>query len=182
VPWISLKMFRPYINNVAIWSMFILTIVAVEFSRQVYVYFRANRPLDAATVMGIGMMLFVLILYLGYLPNAQFLRTSPRIAAALHANGGKNAMMIDYKEDSLPWYEGGSIRGQRDNDFLLHNPPKDWPEFLVLTGEVWRRTPFDIQSQFVVLDTVRGFAYSDGGRVVDVFVLHKKDFTAEAQR
>jgi hypothetical protein len=171
-----MRMFRPYINSVAIWSMFILTLIAIEYARQVYVYTRADRPLDAAAVMGIGMLLIVLVMYVGYLPNAQFLRTSQRIADVLHYYDGKNAIMIDYKEDSLPWCEGGTIRPQRDNDFLLHNPPESWPKFIVLTGEVWRRTPFDIQRQFDILDghPIRGLAYSDGGRVVDAFVLRKR--------
>jgi 4-amino-4-deoxy-L-arabinose transferase-like glycosyltransferase len=175
-PWLSMRMFRPYINSAAVWSMFILTLIAIEYARQVYVYTRANRPLDAAAVMGIGMLLIVLVMYVGYLPNAQFLRTSQRVADVLHYYDGKNAIMIDYKEDSLPWCEGGTIRGQRDNDFLLHNPPGSWPKFIVLTGEVWRRTPFYIQRQFDILDghPIRGLAYSDGGRVVDVFVLRKK--------
>ena len=38
--------------------------------------------------------------------------------------------MMDYKEDSLPWCEGGTVRQQRDNDFLLHNPPENWPKFI----------------------------------------------------
>jgi hypothetical protein len=127
------------------------------------------------------MMLIVLVMFVGFFPSAQFLRTSQRIADVLHQNGAKSAIMIDYKEDSLPWCEGGSIRGQRDNDFLIHNPPQSWPNFIVLTGEVWRKTPFEIQRQFDVLGTIRGWDYSDHlpttpgpGRVVDVFVLRKK--------
>ncbi len=176
LPWLSMKMFRPYINSTAIWAMFILTVLAIEYAREIYLFFRAQRPRDAAAVMGAGMMLLVVIFYVGYLPNAQFLRTSQRIADTLHFYGGKNAIMIDYKEDSLPWCEGGMIRAQRDNDFLLHHPPTDWPKFIVLTGEIWRRTPFDIQKQFDILDgkPIRGLAYSDSGRVVDVFVLRKK--------
>src|SRR6476620_11517771 len=40
-PWLSMKFFRLYIDNVAIWAMFILTLVALEYARQVYVYFHA---------------------------------------------------------------------------------------------------------------------------------------------
>jgi 4-amino-4-deoxy-L-arabinose transferase-like glycosyltransferase len=181
VPWASLKMFRPYINGIAIASVVILTVLAVVYAVAIYHAFRRGRPLGAATIMGIGMLLIVLVMYVGYFPNAAFLKTSQRVANALREAGATNAIMIDYKEDSLPWCEGGTIRPQRDDDFLLHHPPDSWPRFIVLTGEVWRKTPFEIQRQFDVLDMVRGWDYSDHlpttpgpGRVVDVFVLRKK--------
>jgi 4-amino-4-deoxy-L-arabinose transferase-like glycosyltransferase len=176
VPWVSLKMFRPYINEIAIASMVVLTVLTVVYATAIYHALRRARPLLASAIMGSGMLLIVLVMYVGYLPNAAFLRTSPRIADVLHDAHATNPVMIDYKEDSLPWYEGGTIRAQRDNDFLLHNPPEVWPQYLVLTGEVWRRTPFDLQQKFQVLGghPIRGWAYSDNGRVVDVFVLRKK--------
>jgi 4-amino-4-deoxy-L-arabinose transferase-like glycosyltransferase len=176
VPWVSMKMFRPYIDNFAIASMAILTIVAIVYAIVIYHALRRARPVLASAIMGSGMLLIVLVMYVGYLPNAAFLKTSQRIADVLHESSAINPVMIDYKEDSLPWYEGGSIRAQRDNDFLLHNPPEAWPQYLVLTGEVWRRTPFEIQQKFEVLGghPIRGFAYSDNGRIVDVFVLRKK--------
>jgi 4-amino-4-deoxy-L-arabinose transferase-like glycosyltransferase len=183
LPWMSVRMFKPYINSISIASMVLATLIAIAYVGGVYVSFRADRPLRAAAVMGIGMMLIVLVMYVGYFPSAQFLRTSQRIADVLHEHAGKDAMMIDYKEDSLPWCEGGTIRPQRDNDFLVHNPPQMWPNFLVLTGEVWRKTPFEIQDQFEILGgyPIRGWDYSDhlpstpgAGRVVDVFVLRKK--------
>jgi hypothetical protein len=123
------------------------------------------------------------VLYIGFLPHAAFLRTSQRVADALsyYKIGPGQVIMIDYKEDSLPWCQGGQIRAQRDNDFLTKNPAEAWPPYIVLSGEVWRRTPFEIQRQFDLLDIVRGWAYSDNppsgtgpGRVVDVFVLRKK--------
>jgi 4-amino-4-deoxy-L-arabinose transferase-like glycosyltransferase len=181
VPWASLKIFRPYINDIAIASIVILTALAVVYAVAIYHAFRRARPLRAAAIMGSGMLLIVLVMYVGYFPNAAFLKTSQRVADVLHAAHATNPIMIDYKEDSLPWSEGGTIRGQRDNEFLLHNPPESWPRFIVLTGEVWRKTPFETQRQFDVLDTIRGWDYSDHlpakpgpGRVVDVFVLRKK--------
>ena len=176
-------MFRPYVNSVAIASMGVLTLVAIAYACVVFLQFRANRPLRAALAMGIGMWLIIAVLWVGYFPNAAFLRTSQRIADVLHQYGATNPIMIDYKEDSLAWCEGGTIRPERDNAFLLHHPPQEWPEFIVLTGEVWRRTPFEIQHRFEVLDghPIRGWDYSDHlpttpgpGRVVDVFVLKKK--------
>ena len=83
--------------------------------------------------------------------------------------------MIDYKEDSLPWCEGGTIRAQRENDYLIHTAPSDWPKWIVLTGEIWRQTPPAIQQQFEVIgDPVHGLAYADHLRTVDVYVLRKR--------
>jgi hypothetical protein len=82
--------------------------------------------------------------------------------------------MIDYKEDTLPWYDGGRIRGERDNNFLSDTPPGDWPRWIVITGDIWEKTAAVIQQQFDVQGPVHGLAYSDGARIVDVYVLRKK--------
>jgi hypothetical protein len=115
-------------------------------------------------------------LYVGYFPNAGFLRISPRVAGILHADHAEHAIMIDYKEDTLPWYVGGSIRGERDNSFLTDTPPADWPQWIVITGNIWKKTPAAIQKQFDVQGPVHGLAYSDSARIVDVYVLRKKAF------
>ena len=83
LPWISLKVFRPYINDIAIISMVILSLLAMDRAGPVFVWTRRNKPLHAAAVMGVGMMLFVLVLYGGYFPDADFLRMSQRIADVL---------------------------------------------------------------------------------------------------
>jgi hypothetical protein len=131
-------------------------------------------PERAAAVMGLGSMAIVAILYVGYFPNAEFLRISPRVASILHDDHAERAIMIDYKEDTLPWYDGGSIRGERDNTFLTDTLPSDWPQWIVLTSDIWKKTPPLIQQRFDVRATVRGWEYAEQGRIVDVLVLQKK--------
>ena len=127
--------------------------------------------------MGVGMMVFVAILYGLVLPHVRALRISPRVAEvlqredAIHAG---DAIMIDYKETSLPFYQGGTIRPQRDDQFLEHTPTSEWPRWIVLTGDVWKKTPATIQDRFDVIDTIHGWNYADGGRVVDVMVVRKR--------
>jgi 4-amino-4-deoxy-L-arabinose transferase-like glycosyltransferase len=128
-------------------------------------------------VMGIGMMLLVAVMYGLVLPHIQSLRIAPRVADVLIRQGATrpgDAIMIDYKETSLAFYQGGTIRPQRDNQYLQHTSPDQWPRWIVLTADVWKQTPPSIQQRFDVIDTVHGWNYADGGRVVDVMVLRKR--------
>jgi 4-amino-4-deoxy-L-arabinose transferase-like glycosyltransferase len=128
-----------------------------------------------STGLGIAMACLVVVAYEFVLPQVAWLRVSQRVADILHANNASHAIMIDYKEDSLPWCEGGTIRGQRENDYLIHTSPSDWPKWVVLTGEIWHQTPRAIQQQFDVIgNPVHGLAYADHLRTVDVYVLRKR--------
>ena len=174
-PWIALRYFP--LPLPAVWAMVCCTALGIEYARQVWLYFRHQRPADAAAVMGLGTLAIFALMYGGFLPTAPFLRISPRVAEILHAHGSesRHAMMIDYKEDSLPWYEGGTIRKQRENDYLEKTAPLLWPKYLVLTREIWDRTPAEIQQQWEFAgEPVHGWAYSDGGRVVDVIVIRRR--------
>jgi hypothetical protein len=82
--------------------------------------------------------------------------------------------MIDYKEDSLPFYQGGSIRPQPKNAYLATTPPEEWATYYVVTREIWEQTPADARAHLDVLRTFHGWAYAAKGRVVDVMVLKKK--------
>jgi hypothetical protein len=124
--------------------------------------------------MGIGMMIFVAAFYVGYLRHADFLKISKHIAIVLRSRGAHNAMMIGYKEPSLAFYQGGTIREERDNHFLQTHPRGDWPDWLVITESIWRQTPRNIQGEFELMDSERGWDYSDRGRIVDVLVLRRK--------
>ena len=157
--------------------MILLPVLAVEFGRSTYIHFRAARPLDAAAIMGIGMLILMLVLCGGYFPNAPYLGISNQVADVLKSEGATHlhdVIMIDYKEPSLAFYQGGTIRPERDNRFLQKIPPLEWPRWIVLTGKFWDTTPPQIRDQLVVVKKVRGFDYADGGRVVDVLVLRKR--------
>jgi 4-amino-4-deoxy-L-arabinose transferase-like glycosyltransferase len=174
LPWLALRIIPDGLPAGAIWWMIILFIMTVEYVREVFVAFRAARPLHAAAVMGIGMMLLVSAVYGGYLRHARYLQTSKQIADVLRAHHARDVMMIDYKEPSLAFYQGGSIREQRDNQFLAHHPPADWPAWVVLTSRVWRETPAQTKDRFAIVESVRGLNYSNSGKVVQVLVLRRK--------
>ncbi len=135
---------------------------------------RSSLPRICAAA-AIAMTCLVVVAYEFVLPNVASLRISQRVADILHANNASHAIMIDYKEDTLPWCEGGTIRAQRDNDYLIHTSPSDWSQWIVLTGDIWHHTPPEIQQQFDVIgNPVHGLAYADHLRMVDVYVLRKR--------
>ena len=48
-----------------------------------------------------------------------------------------------------------------------------WPRWVIITDEVWRKTPERIKGGWTELGRVRGWDYADG-RVVQVLVLRKR--------
>jgi 4-amino-4-deoxy-L-arabinose transferase-like glycosyltransferase len=174
-PWIAIKWF-PF-PQAMIWPLLVLTVLGAEWGRQVWRYFRASKPLDAAAVMGIGMIAVIGVLYGWYLPIAKYMQISPQIAQVLHDEGATkrgDVMMIDYKEPSLAFYQGGTIEPQRDNAYLQNTPSEQWPTWLVITKDVWRNVPKEIQSRWDVIDMKHGWSYADGSRIVDVMVIRKR--------
>jgi 4-amino-4-deoxy-L-arabinose transferase-like glycosyltransferase len=172
-PWLSVIWFKSTIRSA--WAMLVLSLLGLEYARQVWLYFRAARVTDAAVVMGAGMMVFVIVLYGWYLPAADYLRISPRVANVLKRDGaGRDVLMIDYKEPSLAFYQRGAVREQRANDYLQTTSPFSWPRWLVITDTVWRKVPPDLRDRWIELGRIHGWAYADGGRIVDVLVLRNR--------
>ena len=173
-PWVSTIYFDVSPDAVAV--MALVSVLAVAYGGAVYARFRARRPLDAAALMGGGMILVIAVLYGLYLPRAAYLQTSKRVAQILRAEGAVDpgdAVMIDYREDSLPFYQSGTIRRQA-NTYLLNTPRWEWPRWVVVTDRVWSLMPAEVRDEFDEVGRVRGWWYAKGGRVVEVIVLRKK--------
>jgi 4-amino-4-deoxy-L-arabinose transferase-like glycosyltransferase len=161
-------------------AMILLPLIAIEYAREIYVYFCARRPLDAAIVMGAGMLLFMAVLFGMYLPNAHYLQVSKQLADVLVAVGATrpgDAIMIDYKETSLAFYQGGTIRPQSQNDWLMQNPSETWPKWIVMSDAIWKRMPQEVRDKLETIQTVHGVNYAgkdaDRKHIVDVHVLRK---------
>jgi hypothetical protein len=175
-PWIAIAKFK--FSQAMLWPMVVLSLLGIEWGRQVWLYFRGNKPLDAAAVMGIGMIVLIGVLYGWYLPTAKYMQISPAVADILKNQGATrpgDVIMIDYKEPTLAFYQGGTIQPERDNDYLQNNSPQKWPNWIVTTTEVWHRTPEDLRAKWEVIDQVHGWSYADGSRILDVLVAKKKD-------
>ncbi len=174
VPWVSTIYFD--VSPGAVVAMALVSVLAVAYGGAVYARFRAHRPLDAVALMGGGMILVIAVLYGLYLPRAAYLQTSKRVAQILRAEGAVDpgdAVMIDYREDSLPFYQSGTIRRQA-NTYLLNTPRWEWPRWVVVTDRVWSLMPAEVRDEFDEVGRVRGWWYAKGGRVVEVIVLRKK--------
>lgn len=172
--WVAVFKFE--LPALAFVAMPLLTVMSVEYARSVLRFFKAARVLDAAAAMGLGMMLVVAVIYGVYFPSATFLHVSPQVAQILRDEGAVDAgdvVMIDYKEDSLGFYQGGTIRRQ-NNDYLVRTERWDWPRWVVITDRIWKTMPKSIQDEFDELATVRGWWYVKGLKKVDVMVVRKK--------
>jgi hypothetical protein len=125
--------------------------------------------------MGLGMIGYVFLLYWGVFPVSQFMRLGERVGSVLPRDiPAGQVVMIDFKEPSLAFYQGGTIR-ERDDTFLLETPSQEWPKWVVLTDSVWKRLPPEIQNRLERHGSEKGWNYADGGRIVEVLVLRRRD-------
>ena len=69
--------------------------------------------------------------------------------------------MIDYKEPSLAFYQGGGVREQKD-DYLQTTNPADWPKWIVISQTTWNNVPPAIQQLLTIVRSESGFDYSAG--------------------
>lgn len=139
-----------------------------------------GRSFKLPLALGTGMLAGVMIVYGLILPHISQLRISNRVADILIHEGATHSgdvKMIDYKETSLAFYQGGTIRPERNNKYLVTAPPNEWPRWIVLTDMIWNQTPDAIKQQLDIVGTVHGLSYADRMRLLDVIVVRKKSPT-----
>ena len=158
----------------------LLSVIAVVYAATVFGLFRARRIAAGAIAMGIGVTAIFGVLFTAYLPNAQFMRTSERVAEILvnQKVAPGDGVMIDYKEPSLAFYTGGRLIEQSQNHFLELTPPAQWPTWIVMPQSLWNATPIAIREKLEIIGKpVRGIDYAgtiDKHTAVEVMVLKKK--------
>jgi 4-amino-4-deoxy-L-arabinose transferase-like glycosyltransferase len=138
-----------------------------------------KRIVLAAAFMGTAMLLGAFIFGFMYMPHTNAFNVSQRVAQILETHGGTGpaskgqVKMVGYKEPSLGFYQGGTIREEDRDDVLLQEPRDNWPTFLVYETAMWEKlyTP-DIRKQYDVIGRVRGLSVAEGPRV-DVTVLKR---------
>jgi 4-amino-4-deoxy-L-arabinose transferase-like glycosyltransferase len=135
-----------------------------------------RRLTAAAVAMGVFMMVFVAVIFGVVFARLDLINLSRKTADELYRQGfdGKSFVnMIDYKEPSLAFALQGQAR-EADDVLLLDNPPSMWPQWLVMTREMWDRLPAEKQAQLNVLSFVHGAMYSNQ-RMVDVLIVKRRD-------
>jgi 4-amino-4-deoxy-L-arabinose transferase-like glycosyltransferase len=176
-PWLTpAKLDRPPIV-----VMLAFSFVAALYAAAVIVPFLRRRPRAGLIAMGVGMMPAMMIIWGFYLPSAHFLRLSGCVGDLLKQNGGGprdtrvgDVQMIGYKEPSLAFHQGGTIREQSDDAFLAHTPLEQWPRFMTIRDDLWQTTPSAAKEQLEVIGSCRGIAYAAGGKTWTVWVVRTK--------
>jgi len=175
VPWIATRKDFAF-DRLPYIPMVLVSIGAIVMAFLVLRAFLKNRIAGGALAMAGTMFVMFFLLFGLYLPGARFLHLSEEVGTFLRINniiGPGEVQMIDYKEDSLPFYQGGTIRPQRKDTYLATSKPEEWPAAFVITREIWDKTPEDRKVRLRILQTFRGWAYAAKGRVVDVMVVVK---------
>ena len=137
-----------------------------------------KRVVLAGAFMGLATMVGAVMLGVMYLPHTKALQVSERVARVLADNGGTGpstagkVVMVGYKEPSLGFYQGGTIREEEHADFLARTPQEKWPTWVVSDTTLWEAKPEQIKKQFKVLGRVRGLNVAQGPRA-DVTVLRR---------
>jgi hypothetical protein len=165
-PWAGVILAKQYDGWLMIGATLMLAAAAM-MGIGTAIAFQRGRILAAARAMGIGMIAIVAIASSLYLPRYDPLRMSSRTAEVLKLAGmrpGEHGYMIDYKEPSLAFHQGGGLREQRDDLYLNDHPPADWPQWVVLTQRVWDRLRDDVRAQWDVVGEVHGLAYNERGK------------------
>jgi 4-amino-4-deoxy-L-arabinose transferase-like glycosyltransferase len=172
LPWLAALRFRPLP-----WvSMSILTLATMIWSLGVVRGLRRRQPAGAVATMGLGMMGIIAILYGIYLPRAQFLRLSILTADVLReqrATGPGQCVMVDYKEPSLAFYQGGTIR-EHLSEFVISGKTEQWTPWMVITRDVWNRSSPQVQAHLQVIADFRGLSVADSMRDIDLMVVRKR--------
>jgi 4-amino-4-deoxy-L-arabinose transferase-like glycosyltransferase len=172
-PWIAMRWFA--FDSAELFGLLIFTVLTAEYARNVYLSFRAKKPLVAAGVMGVGMFVLVIVLHVGFLPSATFLQVSRRMANILRANGATipgEEIMIDYKEPSLAFYQGGTIREESRDDYLATVDPIFWPRWIVITDAALKKAPLDKRQMLEKVGSVRGWDVAGKG-IVDINLMER---------
>jgi hypothetical protein len=163
-------------SPVALFASAAAAIVGVETARHVFVSFRARRQTYAALAMGVGMFALVGVLYGFWIARVPQVAVSQRVATILRqerATDPGQVVMIGYKEPSLAFYQGGTIR-EADIDLFTRTDPLLWPRWAVISDAAWSRLPIDVRERFETVDSVAGLWYANQLKWVEVFIVRRK--------
>lgn len=154
-----------------------LSSVGILYGYLVWHFFHLRSPRWGLLTMGCGSMALVVILFTLYLPRSVPLRLPIRVADVLIAHDVTHphqALMFEYKEPSLAFYQGGTIREYNESLATLAISPNE-PRWVVIPKWVWdQATPATRESFDQIGPTLQGLDYSNSLKTADVMVLRRK--------
>jgi 4-amino-4-deoxy-L-arabinose transferase-like glycosyltransferase len=151
----------------------LFTGIGVIYAISVTILWLRHRPAAASGVMGLGMMGVIAILFGLYFPRADFLRIPQHAGTKLKEQNATDAIMIGFTEPSLAFYQGGTIR-PRPDDFLITQPPANWPPWIVLSCDIYDALPPERRRLLEQIASYHGFNYNIPMRPVTVIVARKR--------
>jgi 4-amino-4-deoxy-L-arabinose transferase-like glycosyltransferase len=169
--WIAIK-FHDFPRS----ALIPLTAFGLIYGTTVAALFWSRQIRSALVAMGGGSLGMAVLLFAVYLPQSQPLRLPIRVADVLVSHGVTHpheAVMFEYKEPSLAFYQGGTIREYNESlqQFASQTGKPSW---IVIPKWVWDEAPSQTRDAFEqVAPPIRGLDYSDAGKTVDVMVLHR---------
>lgn len=179
-PWIATRHFE----NLPTRLFTVFSIAGIVYGAVVLFLFARRKIAQAAVAMGVGMVVVIAIFWGVMLPRLHFLWVPRQVAAVLQREGATHvgdALMLDYDEDSLAYYQGGTIRsprmlGDERVGWLkwFETPRAQGVRWMVLTEELWEKLPATKRAQFVVVEKVKGWRYAARGKIVTVVVIRRR--------
>lgn len=144
---------------------------------------RRKRLLAAAGVMGGGFWAVVALAFAVYWPATPSLTLARRVGTELQSLQQERpgpARMVEFKEPSLAFYQGGTIRSLGDP--LALASPTDRPRWLVTEESAWRRQPDAVRAGWSIERTLRGLNLAgDGLRPQTIVILENRPVPATMQ-
>jgi len=172
IPWLCLRFSTR--DQLPIPAFIAFNIAGVIYAALVFGRFYQQRIARAATVLGVGMVIMLAILYIAIFPKLDFVQLSERLANDLKKMGAYGAnthvAMIGYAEPSLAFYQGGGAREQLP-DYLQTTPQSQWPRWIVISIQNWENVPPNVQHKLIPRAVETGFNYSHGGKKENVLIL-----------
>lgn len=153
-------------------AAFLLAIVLIVMAGWTIRWLRRELPAGAAIVMGVGAWIICLIVFGLIAPLSKNLSLAKRIGTVTKSE--QSIWMIDYKEPSVAFYQGGFVREQSEDDALQRIPEKAWPDQLIVSQRVWDRQPDRVKKDWEIVHTDRGVTLARPDEFVEVLVLKKK--------
>lgn len=154
-----------------------VTVLTIAWATAAYQLMRRRRPQWAMGAIGGGMIVVMLAIWGWFIPAAGFLKVGQRAGRALAEHGatqpGQVAMLHGYREQSVAFYQGGTIREVEHGDHLLTNPPERWPRWLVIEWADWQRLPESHRAHLRKISAFDGLNIAKG-ELVHVIVAERK--------
>jgi hypothetical protein len=174
VPWIAMWKFEvteAYRN-----ACVAFCVVGVVYALVVFVLFKRRMIGTGSLALGLGMWGVVAVGYTWLLPAADFLWVPQRVAAVLQREGATevgDVVMIDYKEDSLAYYQGGTIRAAEET-YFAEVPAYRGARWIVTSREWGEKQDARARTAYEEAGGVKGLAYAARGRILEVVVVRRR--------